>query len=412
VGCARLRRTAGSFASVLVVLLLTLLPSSGSAQETGSLSGRLIDAASRAPIADVVVRLRGMAGGALSDANGRFLLDGLTPGPHVVLLDHIGYGEHVRAVVIEAGVDLRLQIQLTAQVVQLDSLVVEGRTELEERRISTGHAMNEIMRPEIDDAVRRGMNLGELLRQGMPSVFVRGGSRGSCVEFRGGTAAGRFCREVAVFIDGVQVSAPALLFPTLPLQDIERLEMLSPGEAGARYGLSAGWGVLLIETRTGRRVQAQRRSSDPMLMGANWSEELEPYRWKRVLGSSLLANGLGLGAALVLANQCLEMRESGLLGVDAKCNGIMTVGTGFITLGLPSVAGGLAARWAGTTERSRGRLVPSAVLGALSAAAGYVLVVEGDVGGGGAAWTAGALLLTVGTPLVTTLSDRVFRALR
>jgi hypothetical protein len=273
--------------------------------------------------------------------------------------------------------------------------------------------MNEILRPEIDQAVRMGLNLGELLRQGMPSVFVRGGTRGSCVEYRGGTAGGRLCREVAVFIDGVQVSAPSLVYPTMPLQDIERLEMLSPGEAGARYGLAAGWGVLLIETRTGKRPTAVARDADPLMLGANWSEEAQPYRWKRVFGSSLVANGVGLGLAVVVANQCLELRDSGLLGVNAKCNGLVTVSTGFLTLGLPSVAGSLAAGWAGSTERSRGRLLPAAILGALSAATGYVLVVEGGTGGRrGAAWTTGAVLLTVGTPMVTTVSDRIFRALR
>ena len=88
----------------------------------------------------------------------------------------------------------------------------------------------------------------------------------------------------------------------------------------------------------------------------------------------------------------------------------MTVG--FMGLGLPAVGGTLAARRAGATERSRGRMLPAAVFGTMASAAGYLFLVEGESRDSKAAVGAGALVLAVGTPLLVTFSDRLFRALR
>jgi hypothetical protein len=196
----------------------------------------------------------------------------------------------------------------------------------------------------------------------------------------------------------------------MPIHDIERMELLSPGEAGTLYG-GASWGVLLIETRTGPRRRGP--AADPRIVsGFDWSAEQQPYRWKAVLGSSLVGNALGLGIALMVANKCLKPNTNGLLGVRSDCGPLITMGAGFVTLGLPSVAGSAAARWAGATVRSRGRLLPSAVLGSLAGASGYLFLVRGETGESAAAGKVGAVILTIGTPLLMTLSDRVFRALR
>lgn len=397
-----------------VCLAVAVAAAPARAQAVGSVSGRIVDEDSRGALAGVLVRVEGTELSALSDAAGRFLIGGVPAGDRVLLLEHLAYGNASQRIVVrEQGTSI-LEIRLSQTPVQLDSLVVEAQTELEQRRVSSGHSMNEVLRPAIDQASRQGLTLGQLLQAEMLGVRVRAGSFGphSCVEYRGTTGTGG-CREVSVFLDGVPVSAPSTLYATLPISDIERLEVMSPGQAGAIYGTAAGGGVLLIETRRGVRPGGPRAAGEELTFGFDWTEEEEGYAWGRVLASSVAANALGIGISVLAAGQCFEIRARGILGVHAsRCNAITTMVAGFATLALPGVAGSYAARWAGATDRSRGRILPGLIMGTLSSAAGYMLVVRGQSSESGAASTAGGLLLTVGTPLMLTFSDRLLRILK
>jgi hypothetical protein len=231
------------------------------------------------------------------------------------------------------------------------------------------------------------------------------------VEYRGAASLRGGCNEISVYMDGVQVAAPSYLYSTMPLRQIERLEVLSPGEAGAQYGLLGGAGVLLIETRQGPRPVERPVREDRSISGFDWSGEHQPYRWTRVALSSIVANAVGVGVGMLVGDQCLNMNKDGP-PLRISCNAAVAVGATLVTLGLPAAAGGLTARWAGATDRSQGRIAPSAVLGTLTVAAGYLLLVQGYSDRSNTMHSAGVVVLTVGTPLVTTFSDRAFRVLR
>jgi hypothetical protein len=115
---------------------------------------------------------------------------------------------------------------------------------------------------------------------------------------------------------------------------------------------------------------------------------------------------------MLVGSQCLRVSDTDFSGLRPSCNPIATMAAGFVMLGLPGLTGGTAARWAGSTDRSRGRLVPSALLSTLSVATGYLIWVEGKSVDSQAARIAGMSILFVGTPLMTAFSDRLFRALR
>jgi hypothetical protein len=386
-----------------------LLAAALGAQQFGSVRGRVLDATTREPIAGVEVRVHDTDITALSGQDGRFVLPTVPVGSTVLYLTHLGYGEHLRVVTVRDGAETPLQVRLDGRPIALPEVVAQGRTELDERRLTSGFAINEIRREAIDRSAQMGLSLGQLLQQEMVGVRVRG----SCVEYRGSASFddGR-CREVSVFIDGVPVTAPSTLYNNMPLNDIERLEVLSPGEAGAQYGSAAGWGVLMIETRRGTRPDRPRNAQNELVFGFDWEAEQRPYRWARVVGGSVVGNALGLGLSLATADQCFEVRQRGILGVHKRCNGITTMAAGLLILGLPSLTGSYAARWGGSTDRSRGRILPGLVTGSISAAAGYLLVVKGKSLEDGGIATAGALILTVGTPTLLVLSDRMLRVLR
>ncbi len=372
----------------------------------GTLLGTILDQARGTPVADVIVVVQGTLVGTSTGADGRFSLV-LPAGNHTLVVRHLAYGEHTQSVTVNAGGRHNVQIKLSEQAIELAPLVVEAQTDLDRRRRSSGTHINEILRPEIDDASRRGLGLGEMLRQGMPSVEVRG----NCVEYRGGRRGAGGCREIHVILDGVPVSSPSMLVATMPLQDIERMEMLSPAEAGAIYGAFSGFGVLLIETRRGP-VRERLREQGTMLAATDWSLETTSYDWSRVMASSFAGNALGVATGMIVGDICLKVSKTDFSGLRTKCDPISTMAAGFFMLGIPGFTGGTAARWAGTTERSRGRLVPSALLSTLTVASGYLIWVEGKTTKSHATQVVGMTMLFAGTPLITAFSDRFFRALR
>ncbi len=409
----------------MLAALLVVLPALGAtaghlrAQERprtmdgapGIVSGRVVDQATGTPIADVRIQVEDTAIEALSDERGLFHLSDVPSGQQRLLLSHLAYGEHSRMVLVPEADRMIVEARLSTQAIELAPLLVETLTDVDRRQATTGAQVNEVERPAIDLAHRTGQSLGEVLRQEIPGASVREGwFGGACVEFRGARSAGGRCRELTVFMDGVRIANPGLLLATLSPNDVENMEILSPAEAGARYGSVSGNGVLLIETRRPPRPRAR----GPELAGSteatlfDWSEESSPYAWKRAVATSFVANAVGVGTGLILAHQCLWRTEAGSLGLRTRCGGAATTGIGFLALGLPALGSALAAQWGGATDRSVGRVTPMSLTAALGLASGYILIIHGS----DASQVAGTVVLGLGVPVLTTLADRIFRALR
>ena len=181
--------------------------------------------------------------------------------------------------------------------------------------------------------------------------------------------------------------------------------MLSPGQAGVRYGSAAGQAVLLIETRRGPQVQ--RAMDARFVTGMAWNEAT-PYHWRAVVGSAFVVNAVGVGSALLLADRCLRSPEAGSLGLRTSCNGFNTAALGLLSVGVPALTGALVARWTGGTDESRGRVGPSSFAGGVVLTGGYLLIIHGGEG----ARATGFALLSVGVPIAIALADRVFRTIR
>jgi len=69
----QLSRASGVLAFLALALALAL-PSLAGAQQTGSVTGTVVDATNRAPLSGAQVSVEGTQRGALSDARGRFLI--------------------------------------------------------------------------------------------------------------------------------------------------------------------------------------------------------------------------------------------------------------------------------------------------------------------------------------------------
>ncbi len=402
-------------------LLPALPPAAVGAQDaggTGSVFGRILDQDTFQPVAGAVVRIAVPEGvlQEISGSSGAFLIDGVPAGERVLLLEHVAYGEYARHVSVEGGKALRIEAFMSPRAIQLQPLVVEALSEVERRRLTSGFGVNEIPAEEIEQAARTGQHLGDLLRGGMSGVRVRGGTRSGnylCVEYRRRGAGA--CDEIAVYLDGVAVADPGQIYASLSLDDIVRVEVLSPLEAAVRYGDRGARGALLVESRAASLPERRNPFRTSSGSGYDWSLEEESHPSAKVFRNTALANAVGVGLGYLALKRCVgtEATEHGRR-FETHCGAMGAMGTAVFSLSLPGAVGGLAATRSGRTRRSRGRLLHVAMAGLLSTTAGYVMLMHGEDPEyrSDALRLGGLLTLAAGTPLLLTISDRFFRSMR
>src|SRR5688572_32526492 len=113
--------------SVLPVMLAVAFigtAAPGAAQEPGRIVGTVTDAASGAPIPEAQVFIPASSLGGLTRANGGFVILGVAAGTHGLRTERIGYGPVEQQVTVAAGQTVQLNIQMSAQALGLDEIVV------------------------------------------------------------------------------------------------------------------------------------------------------------------------------------------------------------------------------------------------------------------------------------------------
>src|SRR5690349_8122300 len=93
-------------------------------QPTGTIRGRVTDAASQQPLAGATVSFG--VHRALSQGDGRYIIPGVAAGTDTVRARLIGYARAVQGITIGGGDTLTVDLALTAQAVSLSEIVVTG----------------------------------------------------------------------------------------------------------------------------------------------------------------------------------------------------------------------------------------------------------------------------------------------
>lgn len=251
----------------LVAGVLWALPL-GAQEPTGAVAGQVTDSLTQRPLAGVEISIAGTARRVITDQEGRYVLTGIPAGLHIVQTALIGYGQQRQPVSITAGATATADFALRPQAALLEPVVVTGygtqRREAITGSVSTVEGTSAdvgvITNP---DQMVQGRAAGVEITQnnGEPGagaqVFIRGGSSISA------------SNEPLYVIDGVPIynvageaqslgvgGAPPLSrnpLNTLNPADIASITVLKDAAATAIYGSRAANGVILIETRQGRR---------------------------------------------------------------------------------------------------------------------------------------------------------------
>ena len=240
---------------------VTILPAGLLAQQTGTIRGRVTDAATQRPLAGAQVSVVGTAARAQTGASGEYELQGIAPGRRTVRAELVGRNSSDRTVSVTAGAIATVNFALSESAVALDAIVVTATGESRAREIAT--SLSKISAKNIEAAPVQ--NPQDVIAGRVPGVTVLSNSgqpgSGGTIRIRGTNSITQG-NSPLIYVDGVRIyneSGPVALASrqgTLPLndinaEDIESVEIVKGAAATTLYGTEASGGVIQIFTKKG-----------------------------------------------------------------------------------------------------------------------------------------------------------------
>lgn len=253
----RFLRSAGLLAGLAIGLTAPRL----AAQATGTIRGSVTRADDGAPLAGVVVVVRGVGTRANSGTSGKYTLDRVPVGSHTLVFRWLGYKPTELNVTVTAGGVTTADAKMEAQPIALNDLIVESASKVPERAVEAPAAVT-----TIDPRILQSTSISgqaPLALANVPGVDLgQSGVNDFNVNARGFNSS--LNRRVLVLLDGRDVATAFLgnqewtALP-VPTEDIAGMEFVR-GPGSALYGANAYAGVLNIKTPSAREVVGTKLS--------------------------------------------------------------------------------------------------------------------------------------------------------
>jgi TonB-linked SusC/RagA family outer membrane protein len=228
-------------------------------QQSGKVTGTVTD--HLGPVAGASVIVKGSSNGTVTDADGRFTLEGV-PNGAVLQVFYLGY---VTQEILFTGQSV-LPVELKEDMQQLDEVVVVGYG-VQKKRDLTGAVSSIKME---DSPVGTFSTISHALAGKAAGLRVMQNSAqvggGSTFRIRGETSTGAG-NSPLIIIDGFPVSSSSNpgsgnrynagnidnVLESINPNDIESIEVLKDASATAIYGSRAGHGVIIVTTKRGKK---------------------------------------------------------------------------------------------------------------------------------------------------------------
>ena len=246
------------------------------AQQTGSITGQVVEEETQKPLSNIQVQVTGTTRTMLTNEQGRFLFAGLAAGSYQVRVSGLGYAQKSAPVTVTAGQASSVLITLEASALQLDALLVNAVTGQIEQKRELGNTVGRISSEQIEPAITS--NISQVLQARSPGVTVAASSGASGtnqrIRIRGSNSIS-LQNDPLLIIDGVQVSnssegmssidpnavwvggAETSRWNDLNPAQIESIEIIKGPSASALYGTAAANGVILVTTKRGRAGESR-----------------------------------------------------------------------------------------------------------------------------------------------------------
>jgi iron complex outermembrane receptor protein len=270
--------------SSLAVIGLFAVQTAAHAQ-TGTLAGRVTDAAGGRPLGGVQIRLVGTVQGAITRDDGTYRVQ-VAPGSYTLRAMRIGYATATDSVVIDAGQTVTRDFVLAEMLLNLDQVVVTGSRSTDRTVLEAPVAIDVISSAEI-----RATGLTEtsqIIQMLAPSLnFPRPSVNDGTDHVRPATLRGLGPDQTLVLINGKRRHTTALVhvnqsvgrgstsvdLNAIPAAAIDRIEILRDG-AAAQYGSDAIAGVINII------LKSSEQTSLSATYGQVWSSPAEDVEYR------------------------------------------------------------------------------------------------------------------------------------
>jgi outer membrane receptor for ferrienterochelin and colicins len=223
-------------------------------QETGNLSGTVVDMNTNEPVVEANITVQNTKRGTTTDFNGRFNISNLEIGKYIIKISHVGYTTLEQEIDIEANKTIDLIFKLSEDPLALDEVFVSAtRTKKTIDRVT---ASVEVINAK--DIERMGAQTVKDIFQNTPGLNLQYGTfpsassaSKSSVTIRGIGGAGTLW-----LLDGRRISSEVknpYEMDRIPASMIERIEIIK-GSMSALYGADAMGGVINIITKKSKGV--------------------------------------------------------------------------------------------------------------------------------------------------------------
>jgi len=271
------------------------------AQNTGIISGQILDAETKQPLLSASVFVSKTLLGASADAKGRFRLARVPEGLHQLQVSYVGYATSTLPVKVRKDSTVIVNAALQPAPITFNQVIVTGSRQAEDLNF----AANSVSLMSSSEMRRRDrVRLDEALQiipgvtQVGENVNIRGGAGYSLLGLGGS--------RVLMLIDDVPVLTSDLgraNWDILPVTEVERVEVLK-GAASVLYGSGGISGIVNIITKQPSSVSkfAFRQNagiySEPSVAEWNWTDRrLHYYRSDVSYSNTFGRVGLRLAAS-------------------------------------------------------------------------------------------------------------------
>jgi TonB-dependent starch-binding outer membrane protein SusC len=295
-------------ASALAFLCLYAIPLT--AQNTGTITGRVMDSTTQQPLSGVSMQVVGTDRRTVTVQDGTFLLTDVPAGVQQLRASRIGYALQQQQVTVTAGATASVELALNPHAIMLDAIVSTGYG-TQSRRDATGSVVA-ITEQDFNKGVISSPE--QLLHGRMAGVQVTMASgepgAGANIRIRG-TSSVRAANQPLFVVDGVPLAGgPAqpggpdygagTQSPRNPLaflnsDDIENISVLKDASAAAIYGARGSNGVVLITTKRGT-------TGPSMTVSSSMSVSSVPKRLDLLSAGEYVSAGQAAGADPAVIN--------------------------------------------------------------------------------------------------------------
>lgn len=231
-----------SWMLVLLLHLIVTIP----AVSQGTLSGTITDGALNTPLSFANVAVKGTTIGTVTDDQGNFTIAAPAPGA-IIQVSYLGYVTQE----IEYAGQTKLDVILQPELADIDEVVVIGYGTQKK-----GNLTGAVGTADMEDIARaNATTVDKALAGRVAGVYVANTSgkpgENASIRIRGAGTLTADSDAPLFVVDGVIMDGNPL--NTLNPNDIESISVLKDASSQAIYGTRGGPGVILIETKKGRK---------------------------------------------------------------------------------------------------------------------------------------------------------------